>query len=253
MKDDPKFNVTFVESVERRPCLYNYTLKEYSSKEAQERAWKEVAEEVDCSVAACKERWKNLRASLCRHLRQQLGAPGTKTKRPYYLADYMQFVMPYTKIRPIQKTYLSHFDTKIEAKLEAKLEETENDEETFNYYQDIEETAAIIQDVEESEMLQLTSIQTPSSSKLHHSLSYDTLKQKSLDPIELCELEYCSTKKQKLENSENADLMFFKSLLPDMKKMTDKQKITFKRSVLTSINDILYEECNDPSQSHSTS
>lgn len=59
------------------------------------------------TVGNCKERWKNLRASLCRHLRQQQQQQasqgqghGQRPKKPYYLAEHMEFVVPFTKTRP---------------------------------------------------------------------------------------------------------------------------------------------------------
>ena len=58
---------------------------------------------VGFAVGNCEERWKNLRASLCRHLRQQQQQAGQgqghRPKKPYYLAEHMDFVVPFTKTR----------------------------------------------------------------------------------------------------------------------------------------------------------
>lgn len=51
----------------------------------------------------CKERWRNLRACLTRHLKhnKDLNNSGEgSTHKPYYLAEYMDFLMPFTKTRP---------------------------------------------------------------------------------------------------------------------------------------------------------
>lgn len=53
------------------------------------------------SVSDCKERWKNLRACFTRHLKHQVleMKTGIKYKRPYYLAESMNFILPFTKLR----------------------------------------------------------------------------------------------------------------------------------------------------------
>lgn len=45
-KDDPVFNVKFVQLVESKPCLWNSTLPEYSKKDEIQKAWQEVANET---------------------------------------------------------------------------------------------------------------------------------------------------------------------------------------------------------------
>lgn len=56
------------------------------------------------SVSDCKERWRNLRGSYTRYLKYQKQASGSaaKKKKPYYLAEYMTFLLPYTKSREIK-------------------------------------------------------------------------------------------------------------------------------------------------------
>ena len=39
---DPAFNIQCVQTVEKYPILYNYTLSNYSNKLETEKAWKEV-------------------------------------------------------------------------------------------------------------------------------------------------------------------------------------------------------------------
>lgn len=45
-KDDPVFNVKFVQLVENQACLWNYTHPGYSKKEEVQRAWQHVANEI---------------------------------------------------------------------------------------------------------------------------------------------------------------------------------------------------------------
>jgi len=49
MKDDPDTNVQFVQTVEMFPCLYDYTTKEYSNRNAQDKAWGEIGKKFDAN------------------------------------------------------------------------------------------------------------------------------------------------------------------------------------------------------------
>lgn len=56
-KDDPVFNVKFVQLVENQACLWNYTHPGYSKKEEVQRAWQHVANEIkDTGSATERER-----------------------------------------------------------------------------------------------------------------------------------------------------------------------------------------------------
>lgn len=43
LPDDEEFNVSFVQAVEKYPCLYDHTLKAYSNRSEQDKAWNQVA------------------------------------------------------------------------------------------------------------------------------------------------------------------------------------------------------------------
>lgn len=45
-KDDPVFNIKFIEYIESKPCLWNSTLPTYSRKDEIQKAWQEVANET---------------------------------------------------------------------------------------------------------------------------------------------------------------------------------------------------------------
>jgi len=46
MKDDPEFNIKFVEIVENHKCIYDYNIKEYASRVEQDRAWENIGKEI---------------------------------------------------------------------------------------------------------------------------------------------------------------------------------------------------------------
>ncbi|XP_065365884.1 type-2 histone deacetylase 1 [Calliphora vicina] len=97
-KDDPVFNVKFVQLVESKPCLWNSTLPEYSKKDEIQKAWQEVANETKDTVRNCRERWRTIRSSFLRSLKLSRTSTG-RGKRKYYLSKYLQFLIPFTKTR----------------------------------------------------------------------------------------------------------------------------------------------------------
>lgn len=246
MKDDPQTNMAFVASVRRHPVLYDYTLPGHSSREHQDEAWQRVALECNDSVGNCKERWKNLRASLCRHLRQQQAAgQGQRPKKPYYLAEHMEFVVPFTKTRPATMGSINN------AMVDSGFD-------PMDYIDEVK------QEVDDED----GSSQQRGETSVEGSLSVDddVIVQNSLGsswadhgdgPAVLQVLDgplTTSSKKRKLlatradtleSYADEADLNFLKSLLPDMALMTARQKNSFKMAVLTAIEKIVYNSPSD--------
>jgi len=66
-------------------------------------------------------------------------------------------------------------------------------------------------------------------------------KKKKIDPLEKCALDYFASKKQsQSEKMEDPDLLFFKSLLPELHRMTNAQKHEFKYRTMQTLGEILY-------------
>jgi len=59
-KDDPVFNVKFVELVEKQACLWNYTHPGYSKKEEVQKAWQHVANEIKDTGISISNKYKNI-------------------------------------------------------------------------------------------------------------------------------------------------------------------------------------------------
>ncbi|XP_032296644.2 uncharacterized protein [Drosophila virilis] len=104
-KDDPVFNVKFVQLVENQACLWNYTHPGYSKKEEVQKAWQHVANEIKDTVRNSRERWRTIRSSFLRSLKAARTTTG-RGKRKYYLSKYLQFLIPYTKSRACHKQLL---------------------------------------------------------------------------------------------------------------------------------------------------
>lgn len=46
MKDDPEFNIKFVETIKNQKCIYDYNIKKYSYRVAQDKAWENIGKEI---------------------------------------------------------------------------------------------------------------------------------------------------------------------------------------------------------------
>lgn len=99
--EDQQFNINFVAEVEKHPCLFDSNSTEYKQAQVQDKAWVAVSASVGEGVDLCKKRWRNLRCCMTRYLksvRDNMDSSNLRRK-PYYLYNHMQFVVPYLKMK----------------------------------------------------------------------------------------------------------------------------------------------------------
>lgn len=53
MESDQDINIHFVQTVQTYPCLYDYSTKDYSNRNAQDKAWREIGKKFDTT---CKKK-----------------------------------------------------------------------------------------------------------------------------------------------------------------------------------------------------
>ncbi|XP_055918160.1 uncharacterized protein LOC129950292 [Eupeodes corollae] len=245
MKDDPDTNVQFVKMIERNPCVYNRKSRDFSNKAEQDETWKMIGIEFDATVAECKERWKNLRACFTRHLKL-IASPGYSSidKKPYYLAEHLNFLKPFTKSRTqffsvpkLKPKLLASFTPKIHEK-EDNLSETEQH---YNEVTVMDENDPNIQDSSDTNLTQidprvwnsLDEVKPTVSNKRHR---VDNEEQ-NVDVAE----DFPKRRQLDTYYEEDLDLCFFKSLLPDIRQMNSDQKRRFKVGVINLSGTILNE------------
>ncbi|XP_063629194.1 uncharacterized protein LOC134800639 [Cydia splendana] len=257
--NEQTLNIKFVQEVEKYPCLYNYTLGDYSRKDATEKAWSEVGKIFNLTHSQCKEKWKNLRAVFVRHTKPAPSGSSSKYKKPYYLADAMQFTIPY--IKALNNTMSGNLP---QAAVREVTGQKDNDE--ANESQSIlQQNISLPQNVSSptEDMASPMSSPLPESSLISNQplspmscpLSRATVpstdtgsnrrKRKPLSTADDAIKEYFKARKAKLEKKsediEDPKRMFLLSLLPDMKAMSESQTRTFKRRVLALVDEILEE------------
>ncbi|XP_063241794.1 uncharacterized protein LOC134542872 [Bacillus rossius redtenbacheri] len=248
------FNIKFVNEVEKHPELYNYKLKGYSKKDVTDKAWNDVAKEVQLTVNECKEKWKNLRSVFVRHIKPPPSGSSSKNKKPYYLSEAMKFTLPFIKTLGTPSGNLPEVIN--EQNLEhSSSDPTQNTEDVAAEEEEYISDNAILTTTPQ---LSLPSPMLPntdfSQEHAHHSqqMTHDPFsnpkdnlskrKKQTVTEVDKSFMEYMNAKKRKLESNSNDDRQvktsFLLSLLPEIEPLTDAQMKSFRRRVLQLIDDI---------------
>ncbi|GFR73929.1 transcription factor Adf-1 [Elysia marginata] len=231
LPDSEIFNIEFVRTIETCRCLYDVSLPEYSSKDEQDEAWNIIAAKFSATAPECKLRWKYLRGGLTRYIKKlkETRDQGDKQIKQFYMWDDMQFVIPYLKTRAYNTGSLITSDPghDIQEPYEIKCE---------------------LDDVEDSDCVEDSFIEFPKSSLNNQEVDPTSSPSRgikrtivaSTDKSTDTAVSKCKATKF-LTNTENPDLDFFKSILPDIAELNASQKRRFKLKVLM----LLEEMCSE--------
>jgi hypothetical protein len=203
------------------------------------------------SVLECKERWKNLRASFTRFLKSSKlsSGCGTKYKKPYYLAEYLHFLKPFTKSRE-QSGILQRVSLEPDTEGQCCDNEPESSESVFKLQRDKEQVGEVRQNDDPSVNTCCWQEETPddfittASKRIKRTIS--------VEDVNGSAFHCCQARKRSAQNEdEDPDLSFFKSVLPDMREMSTEQKRRFKIGILSLAQQILGENSVDTATSGS--
>ncbi|KAJ8954022.1 hypothetical protein NQ318_004315 [Aromia moschata] len=229
-------NIRFVQVVEKYSVLYDHSDDNYSNRHAQEMAWNLVGTEMNQSGSVCKEKWKNIRSAYTRYLRQKSDS-NTSVKKRYYLAEYLNFLLPFTKSRSVRNRVYSPPSAGDEGNSFPSDEDGEFEDGKFQ--------AVSIKWEECNENRDSDNENRDEASANKISQNEHTEKRKEVDPLDTCQPHAVdhfsfSAKRRHVENVEDADFLFLKSLLPDVRRMSARQKFEFKYKTMKLIDEILY-------------
>ena len=193
------------------------------------------------SVAECKEKWKNIRNGFVRSLKTKCASGSSaKAKRNYYLADYLQFIVPY--IKPVNHTRET-----------GNLPNSENDCHSEELTQESPPEDEICNEIDEASQIHETIVrkrsqQIPEPPQLHEpklrKRSRKTETGKEMNEVDMAFCKYLHTKSS---NTEDSDRMFLLSLLCDMKKLSSKNVRRFKLQTMILLSSLIDEDDNSNS------
>ncbi|CAH2091392.1 unnamed protein product [Euphydryas editha] len=227
--------IRLVQEIEKYECLYNNYLPEYNRKDLAEEAWTQVSQSTDLTVTECKEKWRNIRSSLLRSLK-----PSDKTKKPYYLAPYLHFVLPFMKpLNCLEYKEDIHSagavrNSRKDADILICAVKSEDDTQTL-----VDTINTEITD-EESHLDPLSS--QPSSPvrkrKRNDTISSRKLRRSEQQETKLSEEQIFNPIPDPPRSSAESMRYFLMSLLPEFETMTEEQSRMFKIKVMMLIDDI---------------
>lgn len=211
----------------------------------------------------CKKRWRMLRISLLRYLRESKKPSGSsgRKKKPFYLEDAMKYLIPYTKSRHQTGTADSDEDEVCDS--DFQLEESQTVSEKVDNVnisnisqKNIEQSQSQkVNETSTSDLLESYTVPSVSSELSEETPQGSSSKKRKIQKhtenwensavqclTALSNKYNANTKKKESSDEEDADLLFLRSLLPDLKKINDAQKRRFKQRVFALFDDILNED-----------
>ncbi|KAF5279264.1 hypothetical protein FQR65_LT15449 [Abscondita terminalis] len=211
----------FVHIIEQYSCLYNNKLPEYSRKDVTDRAWSEVAQKTNTSVANCQSRWRNIRNGFVRSLTSS--GSSTKQKKLYYLHEELQFVLPFMKAiihtgEPGNIPLLSEVDT-----------------------ENIESNSST--DEVPCASSSTNTLETPSSGSVESNTFKKPKIRKVTNEADKAFVEWIKKKESK---TDSARKMFLLSLLPDVENLSEEQMRKFRIKVLLLLEEIQSDQSLQP-------
>ncbi|XP_055703906.1 uncharacterized protein LOC129802249 [Phlebotomus papatasi] len=267
MRDDPIQNLKIVQLVEKYPLLYDSSMKEYDMKQEVEKAWSAIGSELRMTANHARDRWRVIRGSYVRYMRQQNSSDGESPKKPYYLANYMKFVNPFLKLREsypmVSESKRGILTRKLTTprekktcviRLKRRRSSGESADQTSKpvaedssisiiepYFEDGENNTEETEKHQQRDVKHVELYNIAESSSSSHRYTVIQAESKNDEPAKSpanTEVQW-----QKMEVAEDtADLHFFKSLLPEMANLTPSNKNKFKIEVLNALNHLLYGE-----------
>ncbi|XP_068085103.1 uncharacterized protein [Anabrus simplex] len=202
-----------------RPAIFDYSMKEHRNQTITDMLWEEIANEMNASVAECKSKWNILRNSYARYLRESRksspSVSGICKRKKWYLADSMAFL----------QNFIGHH--KKIGNFSSGLDE---DEQTGSLTPDEESSAEIFK-----------------TERTPHFMNTFGPEKHNLTPSDMVTTSMMDISRQVSLNDErkeqdNTQLLFFKSIIPDVEKLTAKNQRKFKIKVMSLLNDLLDEQ-----------
>lgn len=179
------------------------------------------------SVAECKAKWASLRNSYARALRDGKArntSSGSRKRRKWYLADAMDFLYAFMNQHKPSSTNTVEFWEERTNSLDAQEIEYENEEEVVEHQLD--------NNLEYEDPNSVTR-RSFSPAKLIKPAASDDI----IGPV----IEHLLSEAKSRER-DNPEWSFFRSLMPDVAKLSAKRRRKFKEVVLTSLNKLMEED-----------
>lgn len=97
------------EEVQRHPCLYDLSSRDYKDTEKVSNSWKEIAQTLGVNESACRLKWKSLREKFVRarkklHLKRRSSAAGRLVSVPR-IYSFLGWLSAFVRHRDLKSTF----------------------------------------------------------------------------------------------------------------------------------------------------
>ncbi|CAG9861563.1 unnamed protein product [Phyllotreta striolata] len=226
LQEDVSSTIAFVKLIERNPCLWNYSLEDYSRLDITGAAWKSIAGQLDDTEYNCRCRWKNIRSAFGRSIK--LAIEG-KSKKPYYLSNYLSFLLPFIKNSGNKRSATPRkVDDEEESTTDSVQEsrrKRDSSDESENEFESLEERSIKLESGPDSSN---RPEKRPSSDNEAPLLDWFDMK------------EYKKMKRNEYDQ-DDSDWLFFRSVLLDFRKLENRRKRALKVKFMALLNEQLDE------------
>lgn len=177
-------------------------------------------------VSLCKEKWKNLRTVFVRNMKPASSGSSRKAKKPYYLNEYLQFLLPYVKpntdITNPENLPSPTSDNEITFENNEQSDTEVQDEDIIQQDKYLTDKIINIEEpnYEKGRLPLVQECNQGKGNKKKRKLDVSEVDQSFIDFVNMKKEKSCETDPRK---------MFLLSLLPDIKNMTDQQMRILKK------------------------
>jgi len=189
-------------------------------------------------VSECKTKWTTLRNSFSRQLREQKKYPsgsGATKKRKWYLYDNMAFLKDYMMQHKSMKSNLIRDDLD-----EPIVDINVNESEVSNFEEEHDITRDLDSDINVGEEVDKEQIPSSPEFKKPKIIKKVLASEMIAEPM----INYLISKTIPKVNpiEDPPELLFLKSIIPDFKKLNNKNQRRFKNTILSTLDQLLDEQ-----------
>ncbi|EEZ98409.1 uncharacterized protein LOC103315139 [Tribolium castaneum] len=215
----------FISEIKKRPVLWDHSNRHYYSKNALNDGWLEIAKMFDIEVYSAKQKWKNLRDTFrveLKKTKRYRSSDGTSRCIWAYYED-MYFIKDILRTRRAPDPELPTASPEI-TEVANETIKTEKDSVTYSPSRLTDDASNIV-------------IENVTS--LHADSDVDTTNEQ-IDQRGVKRKWFKEEQTEGNEDDQDDDLLFFRSLLPFVKKLDQDKKLLFRMNVQQMLYDQLY-------------
>ncbi|RUS82551.1 hypothetical protein EGW08_009681, partial [Elysia chlorotica] len=234
---------TLIASVYERPPVWDKKHKLHRNRNVIDRLWQEISNEMQMEETALRKKWKYLRDNFATEYskrpvgRSRAEAKNIPQSKWAYFEQLMflkDMVTPRASSGSISRR--QPFSQELHEHLEPNVDLLESPEQTLQADLFVENGAGAVEDAED-----LQSASDPQAGQPNLNAGPSTSRGiKRESSYEDYNNKMCKNKQERRRDDEDADVMFWKALLPHIRKIPAHKKLRFQNKILSVVDEFVY-------------